>query len=162
MSAEPQMEVAPAKHPGGRPRKFTSQNIRTILRCARRGLPLTLCAAAVGVSSQGLINWRKANPRFELALQSSIAKGMARRLGKIVAASENQDWRAAAWLLEHTAPQHFAVSRQLLEVSGPSGGPLAQVAFVLQWPHQQTGHPNNQIGDQDADHHLTETAPRTN
>jgi hypothetical protein len=40
----------------GRPTKFTPPVVKRILRCARRGLPLSLIARAVGVSVQGLIN----------------------------------------------------------------------------------------------------------
>ena len=113
----------PAKQPGGRPTKFTPPTLKRILRCARRGMPLSLCSDAVGISSQGLLNYRKDNPKFEAALQRAISRGVDTRLKKIEGASEAGDWRAAAWLLEHCQPQHFAKNR--LEISGPDGAPLA-------------------------------------
>ncbi|HEV2210214.1 MAG TPA: hypothetical protein VG167_15660 [Verrucomicrobiae bacterium] len=119
--SEPEL-ILPPRLPGGRPTKFTPANIRRMLKCAKRGLPLTLVAQAAGISFQTLLNYRKANPRFEDALQRSIAKGTDERLKKIEEASAT-DWRAASWLLEHTMPQYFAKSR--LEISGTDGQPLA-------------------------------------
>jgi hypothetical protein len=116
-------DIEPAPKRGGRPSKFTPPTLKRILGCARRGLPLTLCAQAVGVSTQALINYRKANPKFEEALQRAISRGVDARLKKIERASENGDWRAAAWMLEHCQPQHFAKNR--LEISGPDGAPLS-------------------------------------
>jgi hypothetical protein len=119
--------LAPAE--GGRPTKFTPQVLKRILRSARRGLPLSLIARAVGVSVQGLINFRKANERFEQSLQRSIARGADTRLKKIEEAANAKDWRAAAWLLEHCQPEHFAKNR--IEVTGADGGPLAGAVVVL-------------------------------
>jgi hypothetical protein len=82
-------------HPGGRPTKFNPPALKRILGCARRGMPLTLVAKAVGVSEMGLRNFRKGNPRFEAALQRAIARGVDSRLRKIEQAAETSDWRTA-------------------------------------------------------------------
>ena len=136
MSAQQLMEVAPTKHPGGRPKKFTPLALKRILRCARMGMPLSLCAQAVGVSGMGLTLHRRKHPEYEEALQSAIARGVARRLVKIQTAVEAGDWRAAAWWLEHCRPQDFAKNR--LEITGANGAPLlGAVAIFL--PQKQDG-----------------------
>jgi hypothetical protein len=101
----------------GHPPKFTRWAIRRILTCVQRGLPLTLACNAAGLTFTTLSNHRKKNPRFALALQKAAARGAAARLKKIESASSS-DWRAAAWLLEHTMPQHFAKSRIEVEAVG--------------------------------------------
>lgn len=120
--------------PVGGPTKFRPPTLKRILSCARRGMPLSLCAAAVGVSAQGLRNYRTTNPKFEEALQRAIARGVDARLRKIEQASSEADWRAAAWLLEHCQPQHFAKNR--LEVTGADGAPLA-AGLHLYLPEKQ-------------------------
>jgi hypothetical protein len=124
------------KHPGGRPTKFTPAALRKILRSARRGLPLTLIAKGIGMTTQCLINYRKAHDHFELALQRSIAKGVDARLRKIQEACDAGDWRAAAWMLEKSHPEFFAKNR--LEVSGPDGAPLS-AGVQLDLPRKDGG-----------------------
>ncbi len=125
------------RHPGGRPSKFTARAVRTILRLAKRGLPLVLCARAVGVSYQGFLNKRRSDERFELALQRAVARGAAVRLRKIEAAAEAGDWRAAAWGLEHCLPEFFAKNR--VEVTGADGAPLAGVVSIMLPPKLGNG-----------------------
>jgi hypothetical protein len=102
----------------GRPTKFTAPALRRVLRLARRGLPLTLIAKAVGVSTQGLLNYRKEHDRFESSLQRSIALGASAHLKKIVEAAEAGNWHASAWWLEHCQPELFAKSRLEVEAVG--------------------------------------------
>ena len=145
----------PEKHSGGRPTKFTAPTLRRILRSAKRGLPLSLIAKGVGVTTQGLINFRKDNPRFELSLQRAIVRGVDARLRKIEQASEGADWRAAAWLLEHCQPEHFAKNR--LEVTGADGGPLAGVVAIMLPPKTDgNGSPVVTVSE------LTERSPNGN
>lgn len=126
----PELNHPPAERGAvGRPGKFTPKVLRRVLRHARRGLPLTLICKAIGVSTQGLINYRREHPRFEAALQRSIALGMDLRLRKIEQAAQKQDWRAAAWMLEHLMPELFAKNR--LEVTGAGGAPLAGVVAIV-------------------------------
>jgi hypothetical protein len=103
---------------GGRPRKFTADRVQRILECAELGMPLSLCAAAVSISQQSLINWRRNHPEFQEALEQAIARGCDARLKKIKSASDAGDWRAAAWLLEHCQPEHFAKTRIQVEAVG--------------------------------------------
>lgn len=119
--------------PKGRPTKLTPETRRRILRCIRRGLPLNLSASAAGVALSSLHKWR-GQQSFGDAVQKAIAQGADARLKKIEDASVT-DWRAAAWLLEHCNPEHFAKSR--LEISGPNGSPLA-VGVGIYLPQKQT------------------------
>jgi hypothetical protein len=77
-----------------------------------------MIARGCGFSTQGLLNYRRANPRFEAALERAVVAGVDRRLRKIEEASETADWRAAAWLLEHCQPEHFAKTRVQVEAVG--------------------------------------------
>jgi hypothetical protein len=103
------------------PTKYTRPTVKRILRHIALGLPLTLVCQAVGINFETFSNWRRQRPRFAEAVLRARAKGADARLRKIERASAG-DWRAAAWLLEHTLPEHFAKSR--LEVTGSDGGPL--------------------------------------
>jgi hypothetical protein len=117
------------------PTKYNRRTVKRLLSSIARGLPLTLACDAAGISHATFSNWRRERPRFAAAVLRAIARGADERLRKVEAASA-QDWRAAAWLLEHTLPQHFAKSR--LELSGPDGGPIDGRVAVLVWPHQRS------------------------
>ena len=126
----PNNNVQPAKSKGGRPTKFKPELVKRILGCLRRGMPLTLAARAAGISDYAFKSYRTRFPEFAGKVEVAIAQGVERRLQKIEDASEAGDWRAAAWLLEHCQPEHFARNR--VEVTGADGSPLtAAVAFYL-------------------------------
>jgi hypothetical protein len=67
-----------------------------------------------------------------------LVTGISRRLKRIETASESGDWRASAWLLEHTQAEHFARSR--VEVTGADGAPL--VGSVVLYLPQKGSQPN--------------------
>lgn len=114
----------------GRHSKFTPETRARILRCAEKGLPLALCAKAAGITYTTLCNYRNADPDFNVEVGEAIVRGVEKRLKKIEDASEAGDWRAAAWMLEHCLPEHFAKNR--IEVTGADGSPLgASVAIFL-------------------------------
>lgn len=127
----------PAKRKVGRPRSFAPAQMRTLLRCIGQGAPFVHAVAVAGLSNSSFCARRVADPAFRAKVEAAVAKGIARRLARIDRASPT-DWRAAAWLLEHCQPQHFAVSRQLLEVSGPGGSPLAGLVAVVLPQKQDT------------------------
>ena len=84
---------------------------------------MTLAAHAAGVTAMSLRTYRLKYPKFDTQVQEAIARGVEKRLKKIEHASDAGDWRAAAWLLEHCQPEHFARNR--IEVTGGDGAPLA-------------------------------------
>jgi hypothetical protein len=61
-------------------------------------------------------------PEFAEAVKAAEADSQQELLKKIWTASDQQ-WQAAAWMLERRWPQDFA-RRQALEMSGPDGGPI--------------------------------------
>lgn len=124
--SEPTIKTDNVPDLGGRPGKFTTERVRQILECAELGMPLSLCAAAVSISQQSLINWRRNHPEFQEALEQAIARGCDARLKKIKSASDAGDWRASAWLLEHCQPEHFSKSRVQVEAVG-----ILEHSFVI-------------------------------
>lgn len=129
--------IPPAKRRVGRPRSFAPAQVRTLLRCIGQGAPFVHAVAVAGLSNSTFCKRRNEDAEFRARVEKAVAKGIARRLARIERAAAT-DWRAAAWLLEHCQPQHFAVSRQLLEVSGPNGSPLAGVVAVMLPPKQDS------------------------
>ena len=113
----------PDKRKPGRPTKFTPAMRKRILRCLTGGMPISLAASAAGTCYQSIVTWRAANPEFDSAISEAIALGIEKRLAVIEMANDESDWRAAAWLLEHCQPEHFAKNR--IEITGANGGPLA-------------------------------------
>jgi hypothetical protein len=103
---------------GGRPTKFKPELVQMVLRCLEKGMPLKLTCDACGISHQTLITYRQKHPKFADAMLGAIAKGVEKRLEKIQTASDAGDWRAAAWLLEHCQPEHFAKTRIQIEAVG--------------------------------------------
>jgi hypothetical protein len=155
------MSAAPvAKRRAGRPVRWTPATIRRLLRTIGRGVPFRHACAALGVSISRFCELRNEDPAFHAKVDSAVSRAVDKRLRVIQNAANGGDWRAAEAWLRLVLPAEYG--RQRLELSGVDGGPLAQVAVVLQWPHQQTGQPSNQIQDHDADYHLTKTSPRTN
>lgn len=118
---------SPMARSPGRPSKFTRESIASVLRAIRKGWPLTLCCEASGFSYGSLRLYRSQSPKFDRQVRQAITTGISRRLKKIESASET-DWRAAAWLLEHTQPEHFAKTR--IELSGVYGAPLTGAIAV--------------------------------
>jgi hypothetical protein len=114
----------PAKsgRPRGRGTKRTKENAKIILECVSRGMPFVLALRVARLSPQTFSSWRQADAKFRNALEEALAVGVNSRLQVIEKASDT-DWRAAAWLLEHCQPAHFARNR--LEVTGANGTPLS-------------------------------------
>ena len=147
----------------GQPSKRTPRTARLICKLVSDGLPIGKAASVAGLSNSWLCQWRNEDPAFEAQIQQAIAKGIQRRLAVVMSSMESQDesiaLRSATWWLTHTpeSAKYFSEASRL-ELSGVDGGPLAQIAIVLQWPHQQ---PLNQSLNQhhDTDHHIADAAP---
>jgi len=113
--------IIPAPAPRGkigRPTKFNLRTVRKICRAIASGLPMTFAAAQAGVCSRTFANWRHDKPDFNEAIEQAVAKAVKVRLKQIQAAGDSGDWKASAWWLEHTLPQHFARSRIEVEAIG--------------------------------------------
>ena len=109
----------PAGKPG-RDSKRTPQTAAKILAAIEDGLPLIFAAAKAGIGKSCLYSWRADDEEFGAAVDAAVAQGIETRL-KLVQHAAQTDWRAAAWLLERTAPEFFARSRIEVNHSGVVG-----------------------------------------
>lgn len=107
----------------GRPAKLDDARIRKrLVELIAKGVPNIHACAAVDVSPPTFMAYREKHEWFREELTKAVGMGIDARLKKIEAASAAGDWRAAAWLLEHCQPEHFAKNR--IEITGADGGPL--------------------------------------
>jgi hypothetical protein len=117
----------PTKRRVGHPGKRNPKTARVLCRCVARGLPFRLACAVAKICQSTFCEWRNEDASFAAQIERAIAKGAEKRLKRIEDAARD-DWRASAWLLEHTLPQFFAKTR--LEVSGPDGVPLSGIVAI--------------------------------
>ncbi len=113
----------------GRPSKFNPELLDTICKGVRLGLSYERAAENAGVGRTILHRWMTAEAAGDLrfrgvtdALAKARAEGETRLLARVIKAGE-EDWRAAAWILERRHPEQYA-RMERREVSGPDGGPL--------------------------------------
>lgn len=119
----------------GHPTKFNAPTLRRFLKCVARGMPMGLSAAAAGVSTASISNWKRQFPRFEQLVARAVARGVSARLRRIEEASKT-DWHAAAWLLSNTNGEYL--SRNRVELTGADGAPLS-AGVTLYLPAKQDG-----------------------
>lgn len=103
-------QVSLVRSVGGRPTKRTPEMVRLICEGIARGVPIVNVCSIAGISQQTFSTWRDTDPDFREKIERARAEGIDRRL-KIIEDAAVSEWRAAAWLLEHTAPEHFAKTR---------------------------------------------------
>ncbi len=77
--------------PGGRPSSMTAERARDAIKHRRRGMPISLCAQAVGVSERSLYRWLKKGeqpkaPRRFRAFRQSFMSAWAQRASDCLAA----------------------------------------------------------------------------
>ena len=131
-----EVDAQPLQVRRGRRSVRTPENAAAIAAGLGRGIPLQYVCAAVGISKATVCEWRNSDQDFEAQIESAIAKGIESRMA-IIDAAALKDWRAAAWLLQVSQPEHFARNKtgaqhQHLHVSGdkvliylPEKGPHA-------------------------------------
>lgn len=100
--------------------------VEVLLKGFRSGLNDRDCCLAAGIHPRTLSRWQEtaeahpesAHASFVAALKAARAEGKLKRLQRIEKASEkDQHWTAAAWLLERTDPEQFALRKDT--ESGP-------------------------------------------
>lgn len=125
--------------PAHRPHKFIPETVGLLMKGVRAGLPYHLAAEAAGIGETTFYEWQRGEfPRgADKDLKAHFAEdlmrakgGSAARLMILVNNAAAEDWRAAAWILERRFPQDFG--KQLLELSGPDGGPMQVEVSTLQ------------------------------
>jgi hypothetical protein len=91
----------------GRPTKRSSQLEKALLAAVETGAPYRIACSACGISSDTFTEWRRKDPVF--ARQVEIAAGKtALRLLKKIEANADQNFSAAAWILERRFPNDFS------------------------------------------------------
>ncbi len=125
--------------PAHRPHKFIPETVDLLLKGVRAGLPFHLAAEAAGIGETTFYEWQRGEfPRgADKELKAHFAEeltrargGSALRLMALVSTAAPDDWRAAAWILERRFPKDFG--KQVLELSGPDGGPMQVEVQTLQ------------------------------
>lgn len=105
----------------GRPTKLTPARQEAIVQALRLGAPLSVACQAADVSPDAVAEWiergegrhRARRPtadyvRFAGAVREAVAKSQMVLLARVQeAARQPQQWRAAAWLLEHRWPETY-------------------------------------------------------
>ena len=103
-------------------RKRGRRSLRTPERAAAiadalgRGLAVSAACAIAGIGTRTFHTWRNNNVAFQDQIEEAISRGIDNRLKRIEAASDSGDWRASAWLLEHTTDM-FSKQRVVESVS---------------------------------------------
>jgi hypothetical protein len=92
--------------------------LQALVNAAEAGLNDKSCCEAAGIHPDTLNNWYKlaehSSPHsaFSSLLKAARARGKLELLNRIKAASEKpQFWTAAAWTLERTDPEQFALRK---------------------------------------------------
>jgi hypothetical protein len=101
----------------GRPTKLTDSVIAKLVLFISAGNPYKIACAAVGVGYSTFAGWMAAaesgDPEYQDFLEHithAQAEAAQRLLAKVEGAADD-DWRAAAWILERRFPEHFAKVR---------------------------------------------------
>ncbi len=128
--------------------------IHTLLDAAEHGLNDKSCCEAAGISTRTLTRWHaeaaadpsSAHGLFVDALKTARARGKLALLGKIKAAADKpQFWTAAAWTLERTDPEQFALRKdnadgpKVVVQIGAGAGDVQVAVAVVSPPRIESG-----------------------
>jgi hypothetical protein len=103
-----------------RPSKLTADTQATICNAVEAGTPLKHAALYAGVGESTVHRWiqQASAPdpepqfvEFRDAVQRAQARSVTRLVAMVTRAADN-DWRAAAWLLERRAPEDFMTAEK--------------------------------------------------
>ena len=92
---------------GGRPTKYTPENVESILEAIRTGAPFTHACRYGRVSFETFNEWRKQYPEFSEQVKEAEGEAVKGWLDHIETAARNGSWQAAAWKLERRYPHEF-------------------------------------------------------
>jgi len=107
----------------GRPSKLTLELQEKIVQALHLCNHRKHAAEFAGIEERTLRRWmaRGKNPNdheytaFRAAIVEAEAKAKVMAMGCIAKASRDGDWKAAAWLLERKAPEHYAPRSSLFD-----------------------------------------------
>lgn len=92
---------------GGRPTKYTPENVELILDAIRTGAPFTHACRYGGISFETFNEWRKQYSEFSEQVKEAEGEAVKGWLDQIETAAKNGSWQAAAWKLERRYPHEF-------------------------------------------------------
>lgn len=100
-----------------RPTKYNDPAVARIIRAIRDGATFRLAAATGGIGYSTFREWMLSKPEFAEAVSQAEGDGALASLRRIKQATK-EDWRAAAWVLEHRFPNEYGRTVQQQEHSG--------------------------------------------
>jgi len=101
----------------GRPTKLTTEVQERLGQAIRMGLTHKEAAAYAGIGERTFYDWMRDKAHFAQFINAREGEGQATLLALIQRAAK-EDWRAAAWILEHRWPEEWAKSRIDIHHSG--------------------------------------------
>jgi len=100
----------------GRPGKRTPQLEKDLLAAIATGAPYRIACQACGISEDSLIEWRRKDPIFAKQVEEAAGK-TALRLLKKIEANADENFSAAAWILERRFPGDFSRPEIQLQIN---------------------------------------------
>jgi len=91
----------------GRPGKRTPQLEKDLLAAIETGAPYRIACMACGISADSFANWRRKDPVFAKRVEVAAGK-TALRLLKKIEKNADENFSAAAWVLERRFPESFS------------------------------------------------------
>jgi hypothetical protein len=102
-----QVRAGPKFTARGRPCKRTPALDRALLKAISAGAPYKIACLACGISEDAFTDWRRKDPEFARAVEEASGRMALRLLGKIEKQAD-ENFSAAAWLLERRFVEVFA------------------------------------------------------
>jgi len=100
----------------GRPGKRTPQLEKALLAAIETGAPYRIACLACGISDDAFNEWRRKDPVFAKQVEEAAGKTALRLLKKIEANAE-ENFSAAAWILERRFPSDFSRPEIQLQIN---------------------------------------------
>lgn len=106
-----------------RPTKYSEDVAKEIAEGIKLGLTYDLAAQLGGISEDTFSRWRKRYADFADRIAKAEALGARSCLARIHKESQEGDWRAAAWILEHRHPHQYGKQVSEHQLTGKDGEP---------------------------------------
>jgi hypothetical protein len=104
---EEPVSVVPVPNKGGRPSKYTPENVEKLLGAIADGLTIRQSCVAAGIGEQTLRDWQERYPDLDLRLAEARELARQKALASIKAAGEAGDWRAMEAFLRLSFHQDY-------------------------------------------------------
>jgi hypothetical protein len=102
-----QVRAGPKFTTHGRPCKRTPALDKALLKAISAGAPYKIACLACGISEDAFTDWRRKDPAFAQAVEQASGKMALRLLAKIEKQAD-ENFSAAAWMLERRFGESFA------------------------------------------------------